>query len=334
MLMSRDTFRNAVFERDSHKCVICDFPAADAHHIMERRLFTDGGYYLDNGASLCPNCHIEAEKTIITVEHLLQKTNSHRILPPHLYDDEIYDKWGNCILPNGKRLRGELFNDDSVQKILRDSFHLFTHYVKYPRTYHLPWSDGMNDDDRMMASLESFQNQEIVMTEKMDGENTTMYNDHIHARSVNSGSHPSRTWVKNFWSQIRSEIPDGWRICGENLYAKHSIMYNDLKSFFLGFSVWSESNECLSWDDTIEWFSLLGIQIPNVLYRGAFLPQRILAKQDELDFDLVEGYVVRLTSSFPYKAFSRSVGKFVRRDHIQTNKHWMMGQQLERNNMQ
>lgn len=43
MLLSRDKFRQSVFDRDSHKCVICgDGPEVgvfiDAHHILERRL--------------------------------------------------------------------------------------------------------------------------------------------------------------------------------------------------------------------------------------------------------------------------------------------------------
>ena len=45
MLLTRDQFREGVFKRDNHKCVICRAPAVDAHHIIERRLWTDGGYY-------------------------------------------------------------------------------------------------------------------------------------------------------------------------------------------------------------------------------------------------------------------------------------------------
>jgi len=37
---------------------------------------------------------------------------------------------------------------------------------------------------------------EVVVTEKMDGENTTMYCDNIHARSIDGRHHPSRDWVK------------------------------------------------------------------------------------------------------------------------------------------
>lgn len=36
----------------------------------------------------------------------------------------------------------------------------------------------------------------VVITEKMDGENTTLYRDGLHARSLDSRHHPSRNWVK------------------------------------------------------------------------------------------------------------------------------------------
>jgi predicted restriction endonuclease len=101
-LMTRDEFRNAVFERDNHRCVICNEQAVDAHHIMERRLWPDGGYYLNNGASLCEEHHIEAEKTNISTEEIRKSAGIEVILlPPHLYDDAEYDTWGNEILKNG-----------------------------------------------------------------------------------------------------------------------------------------------------------------------------------------------------------------------------------------
>lgn len=35
-LLSRDDFREGVFLRDNHQCVICKEPGKDAHHIIER----------------------------------------------------------------------------------------------------------------------------------------------------------------------------------------------------------------------------------------------------------------------------------------------------------
>lgn len=56
-LLRRDEFREAVFGRDVGACVVCGAPGQDAHHLVERRLFTGpgeaGGYFVDNGATLC-----------------------------------------------------------------------------------------------------------------------------------------------------------------------------------------------------------------------------------------------------------------------------------------
>ena len=336
-LLVRDDFRNGVFARDSHKCVICKLPAADAHHILERRLFPDGGYYMDNGASVCPDCHMRCEETNISVEDVRAAAGIKKpVLPPHFYSDQIYDKWGNIVLQNGQRLRGELFYDENVQKVLKQGgvLNLFTNWVKYPRTHHLPWSGNINDDDRVMESLDGLKNEEIVVTEKMDGENTTMYNDHIHARSIDSDSHPSRSWVRNFWGSIAHEIPQGWRICGENLYAMHSILYTSLPTYFLGFSIWNERNICLSWDESIEYFAMLGIVPVPVLYRGVFDERvlRDLVKSSSIaDKTNHEGYVVRKAGSFTFGEFRNVVGKFVRKDHVQTVRHWMHGQPMKIN---
>lgn len=337
ILLTRDAFREGVFERDKHKCVFCDLPAQDAHHILERRLWPDGGYYLENGASVCSEHHLACERTDISVEEVREACGiKKKVIPPHLYDDHIYDKWGNIVLPNGRRLRGELFNDESVQKILREGgvFHLFTNHVKYPRTYHLPWSEGLHDDDRMMPNVGNFVGREVVVTEKMDGENTTMYCDHIHARSIDSGPHPSRDWVKQFWSRIMGDIPEGWRICGENLYAKHSIGYDNLPSFFLGFSIWNDKNECLSWDETLEYFELYGITPVREIYRGPFDSGKIMSLWNPKDWENTEGYVCRVTDSFAYGEFRKCVGKFVRKDHVQTIKHWMHGQPMIKNQVE
>lgn len=314
-LLSRDEFRNSVFLRDNHKCVVCGEEAVDAHHIMERRLWYDGGYYIDNGASLCETHHIESEMTLISVEDLREKCGiTHKMIPLHMYDDQIYDKWSNIILANGTRLKGELFYDESVQKILERGkvLGLFTDYVKYPRTHHLPWSENISNDDRIISSLDRLRDVRVIVTEKMDGENTTMYLDHIHARSLDSQNHPSRNWVKQFWSTIKADIPKGWRVCGENLYAKHSIGYENLDSYFYGISIWNDRNECLSWEDSIEWFNLLNIKSMPVIYDGIFNEYLIQALYGKDKWNSSEGYVVRIADKFSYNEFKYVVGKYVR----------------------
>jgi hypothetical protein len=333
-LLTRDKFREGVFARDNHKCVICKNDAVDAHHIIERRLWTDGGYYLDNGASLCSDCHIKAEQTLISVEAIREAARiTKAILPEYFYADHLYDKWGNGILANGMRTRGELFFDESVQKVLAPVLNLFTNRVKYGRTYHLPWSEGMNSDDRMIPDANQFVGKRVVVTKKLDGENTTMYSDYIHARSIDGRHHVSRDWVKNFHANIAHDIPPDWRVCGENMYATHSISYDNLDSFFYGFSIWNEKNLCLNWDDTLEWFDLLGITPVPLLYRGLWDEKLIKKLWNKEEWATEEGYVVRFEDGFFYKDFKNSVAKFVRKNHVQTVKHWMVGKEVVPNKL-
>jgi hypothetical protein len=336
-LLTRDAFRDGVFMRDSHRCVFCSVPAVDAHHILERRLFDDGGYYLDNGASVCELHHLECEMTLKTVDEVREACGIRRsLVPEHLYPDQVYDKWGNPVLANGQRTRGELFFDESVQKVLRRGgvLDLFTNRVKFPRTHHLPWSEGLHDDDRLIESLDAFFGKRVIVSTKWDGENSTLYSDFLHARSVDGRSHPSRAWLKGFWATIAHDIPPDWRVCGENLFAEHSISYTMLPSFFLGFSVWNERNVCLSWDDTHEWFALLGVTPVDVLFDGIFDEKAIRALYNsKSDWATREGYVVRIADSFAYGQYRSHVAKFVRKGHVQTNKHWMHGQRVTRNQL-
>lgn len=104
--------------------------------------------------------------------------------------------------------------------------------VHYPRTPHLPWSPGATADDVRTTDLSGLAGREVVVTEKLDGENTTLYRDGLHARSLDSAHHPSRAWVKSLHGSVASAIPEGWRVCGENMYARHSLGYDDLDSWF------------------------------------------------------------------------------------------------------
>jgi len=325
-LLTRDAFREAVFTRDEQLCVMCKSVAVDAHHIMERRLWSDGGYYVENGASLCSNHHLMAESTSIPTDLIREKAGITKILlPPHLYEDETYDKWGNIILPNGKRLRGELFFDPSVQIALTrgDMLRFFTTYVKHPRTYHLPWSLGTTKDDKILQDTSYFEGKEVVVTVKYDGEQTTMYNDHIHARSIDSQSHPTQDYVRGLHGRIKRDIPEGWRVCGENLFAKHSIHYKNLRTYFMVHSIWSALNICLSWDNTLFWAELFGLDVVPLLYKGVWDTAVIasLYKETYAEEDC-EGYVVRLASEFPYKDFPKAVGKYVREGHVTSASHW------------
>lgn len=193
--------------------------------------------------------------------------------------------------------------------------------IKYPRTPHLPWSPGATSDDVYLANIEHFVGKQVVITEKMDGENTTLYPNGLHARSLDSRHHPSRDWVKALQAQIGYQIPAGWRICGENCFAQHSVSYNNLASYFLAFSVWNEHNSCLPWRDTTEFLQTIGVTPVPVLFEGLFNAEAI--KQLVVNTEISEGYVVRLADGFAFEDFPQSIAKWVRTNHVQSDEHWM-----------
>ncbi len=196
-------------------------------------------------------------------------------------------------------------------------------YIKYPKTYHLPWSNLLKDD-RLMPDDKCFENRRVIVTLKMDGENTSMYNDHYHARSLDSNNHPSRNWVKGLWGQIRYMIPEDMRICGENVYALHTVPYENLSSYFLAFSVWADT-VCLDWDETVEFIKKLGLETVPVIYDGIYDAKKIQEIFEEHKLTN-EGYVVRLFDRFTIAEFTKSIGKFVRPEFRQaindSDVHW------------
>ncbi|THA52979.1 RNA ligase family protein [Streptomyces sp. A1136] len=190
----------------------------------------------------------------------------------------------------------------------------------YPRTAHLPWSPGATPDDVRVSGPVALAGREVVVTEKLDGENTTLYRDGLHARSLDSGHHPSRAWVKGLQGRIGPGIPAGRRVCGENLYARHSLPYEGLESWFYGFSVW-DGDQCLDWDRTVRFLRRLGVPTPPVLWRGVY-DERALRRL-RIDTTRREGYVVRTVEGFTRADFGRRVAKWVRGGHVRTDTHWM-----------
>ncbi len=62
---------------------------------------------------------------------------------------------------------------------------------KYGRTYHLPMSPGATKDDKIVSDLSGlFGAAEVVITKKMDGENTTIHARGCHARGPTAAITP------------------------------------------------------------------------------------------------------------------------------------------------
>lgn len=222
-------------------------------------------------------------------------------------------------------------------------------HFKYSRTYHLPYSLSRTDDDKTMKDDSCLQGKMVAVSIKFDGENTNVYGrtGFTHARSLDTSSHPSRDWLKSYIQSWVYDLDENLRVCGENVYALHSIHYANLKSYFYGFGLY-EGTMCLDLQTTLEIFELLGIHHSPIFYQGIYdkdkilqafqayqqglgivpegcgLPAKIINGQVEYlsHTSIAEGFVIRNVEAFDMNDFKSNVGKFVRAGHVQTDEHW------------
>ena len=201
---------------------------------------------------------------------------------------------------------------------------------KYNRTYHLFFSPGATNDDRISNSVDSLLGKEIIITEKLDGENTGMTNDGVYARS-------HATFTTSPWSRevrqlhnikVKGQLEDGVYLFGENMEGIHSIEYKKLESFFYIFGV-RDNNIWTPWEKVEEYSYLLDIPTVPVLFKGVVntekelkgLVNTLVTKPSQLGGQ-IEGVVVRNSFLFHNDDFAENVMKWVRKGHVQTDSHW------------
>jgi hypothetical protein len=201
---------------------------------------------------------------------------------------------------------------------------------KYNRTYHLPWSPGATNDDRISSDVSSLIGIDIVITEKLDGENCGMTDDGVYARS--HAAFTTSPWsreVRNLHKiSIEGQLGDGVYLFGENMEGIHSIEYTNLSSYFYLFGV-RDNNIWVPWTKVEEYSYLLDIQTVPVLFKGVIssekelkeLTEKLASQSSELG-GIREGIVVRNADMFHNDDFVENVMKWVRADHVQTDEHW------------
>lgn len=198
---------------------------------------------------------------------------------------------------------------------------------KYPRTYHFPFSEGATNDDRIQEEWQRILQHELVVTEKLDGENSCIKSNGVYARShgaVNRNPWARPVW--DIWERVGHTLGD-LHIFGENMYAIHSIEYPDLEHYFYVFAI-RDGETWLSWDEVLEYTHLLDLPVVPVLERGHLTEKSLktLIEQQQRNGSrlggISEGVVCRIAGAFPDTAFSDSVLKYVRKNHVQTDEHW------------
>lgn len=262
MPLSRDKFREQALIRDQGLCVWCKKPATAVHHLLDRSLFTDGGYYIANGVSLCEACHIQAEQSLLSVEELRQAAGISIVVVPEGFDSSLsYDKWGKIVVS------GTL--------------------IKYPRTPHLEGSRlQKGDEDLSQVSFASIANKFLVIEEKIDGGNTgiSFVDGELHLQSrghyLRGGPREAqfnllKTWANTFASIFYEVLGNRYTMYGEWMYAKHTIFYDQLPHYFFEFDIYdTEKGLFLSTRRRQEMLDFIRLYVPiqsvPVLKSGKF----------------------------------------------------------------
>ncbi len=200
---------------------------------------------------------------------------------------------------------------------------------KYFRTYHWPKSEALGSDDKFTQFPHHFVGREIIITEKLDGGNTCLFNGEVYARSTDQ---PSRDgWM----GMVRKY--HAWKTLpyvdivfyGEDIAAEHSIRYavHEDETFYL-FAV-REEDRFLAWDDVEFYAQEINVPTVPVIFRGDFTDEASLTAflQSEIKKPSIlgserEGFVIRHPEEFAAGKADQHVIKYVRKNHVQTDQHW------------
>ncbi len=202
--------------------------------------------------------------------------------------------------------------------------------TKFPRIPHIPWSPGATSDDRMLDTIDHFLHSPLIVTEKLDGECTMMSCDKMHARSEEACSRPWQSYIRALHGRLQYLFPENFRIYGENMYAIHTITYEQLTAYFYIFNI-VENGMFVSWKTLTEHckrFDFCHVPIIACLeaqYHVDTLRHSLQNIEDTMKSKLgstIEGYVVRTATAFPISEFGINTAKWVRENHVQTDEHW------------
>lgn len=210
-------------------------------------------------------------------------------------------------------------------------------FFKFPSTPHLTLLGGAEvRNDKVMSESErnEFLRHELIVEEKVDGANLGISFDHEgNIRAQNRGTYLhfpfSGQWKKlSEWLHPRTDelfeqLTDKYILFGEWCYAQHSVIYDRLPDWFLGFDVFDKNTakfvSCLRRNDV---FDTLEISQVPMMERGYFTLSELesLLSQSQLSNNPAEGLDLR----FDQYDWLEQRAKLVRPAFIQSiEQHWV-----------
>jgi len=209
-------------------------------------------------------------------------------------------------------------------------------FFKFPSTPHLATLPGVViRDDKVLSETErnEFLQHDLVVEEKVDGANLGIsFDSNGNIRAQNRGSYVylpgSGQWKKlDQWLMPRTDslfeyLSDRLILFGEWCYAQHSVFYDCLPDWFLGFDLYDkQTGRFLSTDRRDNLFRKMCIaQVPVIAHGHFTYPElKKLLSKSKLTNQPAEGLYLR----FDKGDWVTQRAKLVRPEFIQSvEKHW------------
>ncbi len=165
-------------------------------------------------------------------------------------------------------------------------------FFKFPHTPHLLWlgkTPCRGDKVFGLEEARAFLNGQVTVEEKMDGTNIGLSLDESGALRVQSrgsylarGSHPQFQplwpWIEARRFGLVEALRPGLMLFGEWCFARHSVPYNRLPDWFLGFDVYERAADRFwSRDRRDRWLQGLGLYPVPHLARGRFSVNKVVS---------------------------------------------------------
>ncbi len=210
-------------------------------------------------------------------------------------------------------------------------------FFRFPHTPHIAWlGDREPRGDKLLPPLEveSFLSSELVVEEKVDGANVGFSIDqHGELRAQNRGAWIDKgvggqfkhlwKWIKQYEYQLKLALDSDLILFGEWCYAEHSIGYEKLPNWFIGFDLYSRSaGKFYSVKRRNKVLATVGIPIVSPLVQGRFSVKDLKLMLDQPSYygaNKIEGIYLRKDKG----NWLEKRAKLVRADFTQTiDEHW------------
>ena len=192
------------------------------------------------------------------------------------------------------------------------------------------YSPGQSRDGEIIADPMRFVGRPVVVTEKLDGNNTLLHRGDVYARSVSAPA------TAKWFAMVRKH--HAWKVTetdvflyGEEIYGVHSIAYDPVPEdeTFYAFALRFGDGSFGSFRTMVKYAQESSIPVVPVLFEGTFRTVHQIrdfvsrAHQEPSALGGArEGVVMRLAEGFPAADFKHSVCKSVRAGHVQSDEHW------------